>query len=102
MGVSRSSTRTAQWRFQDDRSVDSSLAMVDGTVYVGSRDNHFYALEAASGTERWSFQTDGDARSSPVVKAGTVYVSGGDTVCALGSSDTGSALTCSGLSYTDA
>ncbi|WP_425604810.1 PQQ-binding-like beta-propeller repeat protein [Halobellus marinus] len=41
-----------EWRFETDGSVDSSPVVVDGTVYVGSMDNHVYALDAASGTEQ--------------------------------------------------
>jgi outer membrane protein assembly factor BamB len=82
-----------QWRFQTDGGVTSSPAVVDDTVYVGSYDGHVYALEASGGTKQWSFQTDGSVVSSPVVKDESVYVAGGDTVYALGSSDTGSGET---------
>jgi outer membrane protein assembly factor BamB len=35
----------AKWRFQTGYGMFSSPAVVGGTVYVGSRDNHVYALE---------------------------------------------------------
>ena len=35
----------AKWRFQTDEEVGSSPAVVGGTVYVGSGDDHVYALE---------------------------------------------------------
>lgn len=53
--------------------------MVDGTVYIGSDDEHVYALEAASGAERWRFATNGVVSASPTVTDGVVYVGGWDT-----------------------
>jgi len=35
----------AKWRFETDGRVESSPAVVGGTVYVGSGDDHVYALE---------------------------------------------------------
>ena len=48
------------------------------TLYVGSRDDTLYALEAGSGTEQWAFETGGVVESSPTVTDGTVYVGSGD------------------------
>ena len=62
----------------------SSPAVVDGTVYVGSIDEHVYAIDASNGIDRWSFQTDGLVYSSPAVVDGTVYIGSDDgTVYAL-------------------
>jgi outer membrane protein assembly factor BamB len=69
---------TAQWRFQTGDSVTSSPAVVDGTVYIGSADNHVYALDAGDGSEQWRFQTGGSVTSSPAVIDGTVYVGSTD------------------------
>ena len=35
----------------------SSPAVVDGTVYVGCRDAHVYALDAATGRKKWDYPT---------------------------------------------
>jgi serine/threonine-protein kinase len=66
--------------------VESSPAVVNGTVYVGSDYGAVYALDAATGRLRWSFVTGGGVVSSPVVAGGTVYVgSEDDKVYALDS-----------------
>jgi len=68
----------AAWRFDTGGHVTSSPAVVDGTVYVGSRDDGVYAVDAASGEEVWRFGTEGDVASSPAVTDGTVYVGSSD------------------------
>lgn len=61
----------------DRRSILSSAAMSDETVYVGSRDAHLYAVDAAKGDLKWSFDYEKDnntwAISSPAVHDGVVY-----------------------------
>ena len=37
------------WRYTTGGSVESTPAVADGVVYVGSADQHLYALDAASG-----------------------------------------------------
>jgi outer membrane protein assembly factor BamB len=68
---------SVKWAFQTGGWVFSSPAVVDGDVYVGSRDENVYALDAATGREQWIFQTQGAVSSSPAVADGTVYVGGG-------------------------
>jgi outer membrane protein assembly factor BamB len=69
-----------QWTFKTGGAVESSPAMVDGTVYVGSDDATLNAIDAASGEARWRFATAGAVTSSPAVVNGVVYVGseGGD------------------------
>lgn len=55
------------WEFQTDGAISSSAAVVDGTVYIGSRDENVYALDAESGHELWRFETGSGVRSSPAV-----------------------------------
>jgi outer membrane protein assembly factor BamB len=74
------------WRFRTDREV-SSPAVVDGVVYVGTRDG-VHALNANNGRERWRFETDRWVESSPTVVEGIVYISVRDgTVVAINSVD---------------
>jgi outer membrane protein assembly factor BamB len=54
--------------------------VVDGTVYIGTHDNHVYAVGTSSGDELWSFQTDGNVGSSPAVVDHTVYIGSPDGV----------------------
>ena len=39
------------WNFTTGNSVESSPAVVDGVVYVGSEDGKIYALNAANGAQ---------------------------------------------------
>ena len=43
------------WSYKTGSSVDSSPAVVNGIVYVGSEDHKVYALNAATGTKIWSY-----------------------------------------------
>ena len=66
--------------------VESSPAVVDGVVYVGSGDashvgkGNVYAIDAASGAQRWSFAAGDVVLSSPAVVDGVVYVGSGRVV----------------------
>lgn len=69
---------TQLWSFEAGDRCRSSVALSDdeGTVYVGSEADKFYALNASSGTEVWSVDVVGNIdKSSPAVDpAGNLYV----------------------------
>ena len=44
----------------------------DGTIYFGSDDKYFYALNS-DGTFKWKFQTNGAIRTQPLLHNGIVY-----------------------------
>ena len=54
--------------------VDSSPIVTGGVVYVGSLDNHLYALDAATGDLLWRYETGNGVYSSPGIDSGVVYV----------------------------
>ncbi len=66
------------WSVTTGGEVDASPAVADGVVYVGSRDDKLYALDAATGTVLWTATTGGDVTSSPTVANGVVYVGSDD------------------------
>jgi len=71
-----------------DEGVNSSPAVVGGSVYVGSDDGSLWAFDAKTGDARWSFPTGGAVRSSPAVVDGVVYVgSNGGSVYAVNAND---------------
>ncbi|HJK92003.1 MAG TPA: PQQ-binding-like beta-propeller repeat protein, partial [Polyangiaceae bacterium LLY-WYZ-15_(1-7)] len=70
---------TVEWRFRANGKIFTTPAVdEDGTVYVGSQDDHLYAV-AADGRLRWSYRTEGDNDSSPVIgDDGTIYFGSDD------------------------
>jgi outer membrane protein assembly factor BamB len=63
----------------DRKSILSSPAVVDGNVYIGSRDGFLYALDASKGTLKWRFDHQMSwAISSPAVQNSAVFESSSD------------------------
>lgn len=63
----------------DRKSVQSSPAVADGTVYVGGRDGFLYAVEAATGRQRWRLDHQVSwVITSPAVREGRVYAGSSD------------------------
>jgi outer membrane protein assembly factor BamB len=67
---------------------ESSAAIANGVLYVGSYDTRLYAYDADNGKELWTSgwgTFDGGVSSSPAVSGGKVYVGVGDgSVVAFG------------------
>ena len=69
---------SAQWGF-DRRAVQSSPAVMDGMVFIGSRDSGLYGIDASTGERRWRFSHRGSwVLGSPSVRDGVVYVGSSD------------------------
>jgi hypothetical protein len=68
------------WSYTTGDDVDSSPAVANGVVYVGSSDHNVYALDAQSGAKLWSYYRgynlmgSSNDYSSPSVANGVVYV----------------------------
>ena len=70
-------TQRLFWSYQTGSRVDSSPAVAEGRVYVGSRgsvDSQFYCLDAATGELAWSYGVVYGFDASPAVAEGKVYV----------------------------
>ena len=65
---------TLKWRYKTGSIIGSAPVVGrDGTVYVGSRDCYFYAIDR-DGKLKWRYQTGGWVEGSPAIGAdGTVY-----------------------------
>ncbi len=69
---------------QFDFWIQSSPAVVNGVLYVGSGDGDVYALNTSNGAAIWKYATGVEVESSPAVANGVVYVgSDGGYVYAL-------------------
>lgn len=63
------------WTYETGESIESSAAIVEGSVYFGSQAGELIALELATGKLRWKYATkSGVGESSPTVAGGLVYV----------------------------
>ncbi|MGB8372848.1 MAG: PQQ-binding-like beta-propeller repeat protein, partial [Halobacteriota archaeon] len=70
-----------KWTYTTSGAVESSPAIANGVVYVGSDDGNIYALNATTGKQTWSFATRNNvysSPSSPAIANGVVYVGSED------------------------
>src|SRR5215831_21094 len=66
-----------KWTFEAGDAIESSAAIVDGAVYVGSSKGELIALDLETGKPRWRYSTGESGfigESSPAVGADTVYI----------------------------
>ena len=77
------------WTYDAGEGIQSSAAIVDGTVYVGVESADLLAIDLQTGKLRWKYHAkDGIDESSPLVHDGVVYI--GDlagTLHAVGTTD---------------
>jgi outer membrane protein assembly factor BamB len=97
LGVNNAASLQLQWSYAtydelEGSQTDSSPAVVNGVVYIGSGDGLVSALNATTGTKLWSYSIGSYLNGSPAVANGVVYV-GSDLndIVAL-NSNTGSLL----------
>ena len=62
-----------RWKFETGSSVDFIPLVADGIVYVGSSDEHLYALDAGTGRLLWKFKADGGVNGSGASGGGLVF-----------------------------
>jgi outer membrane protein assembly factor BamB len=66
---------TLLWTYEAEEVIESSAAIVDGTVYVGVGTGDLLALDLATGKLRWAYRaSDMIGESSPAVATGRVYI----------------------------
>lgn len=69
------------WKASTSGAVESSPAIRNGCVYVGSGDGHLYSFNARTGKRVWRTDVGFDvASSSPTVWHGTVYIGSQQTL----------------------
>lgn len=77
------------WATELGGSVDSSPAVVGGTVFVGNSLGEMHALSAEDGSPLWRFETVGAVVSSPAVADGMVLFGSVDGFCYAVDAETG-------------
>ncbi len=75
-----SQTDSLQWTFETGGKVNSSPVIdKSGTIYFGSGDHNFYALNP-DGTLKWKYQTNGEVTSTAALGANhTIYFGSADS-----------------------
>lgn len=68
------------WTFKAGDIIESTAAVVDDVVYVGSLDGILYAIDANSGKSIWTYNSVAPIKSSPSVEDGVVYFGDGDGI----------------------
>ena len=48
-----------KWEFRSEGLFEATPAICDSTVYIGSTDQNFFAIDAWTGAEQWRFTADG-------------------------------------------
>src|SRR5579859_2865219 len=83
------STLRLLWTYDAGDSIESSAAIADGVVYVGSQSADLLALDLDTGKLRWKYHVEeGIEESSPAVDHGLVFVGDlGGTVHAVNTAD---------------
>jgi len=62
------------WSSKAGTSSESSFAVVNGKLYIGSGDCNVYCIDADDGNILWRYETNGEIRSSPAVANGRIYI----------------------------
>ena len=77
------------WTYEAGESIESSAAIVGGTVFVGSQKGELVALSLENGSVYWKFSTGNPiGESSPAYGSGVVYIGDlGGWINALNASD---------------
>jgi eukaryotic-like serine/threonine-protein kinase len=91
-GVSQSNVPNSLkpvWTYEAGESIESSAAIVGGTVFVGSQKGELVALSLENGSVYWKFPTGSPiGESSPAYSGGVVYIGDyGGWINALNASD---------------
>jgi outer membrane protein assembly factor BamB len=73
LSVNNVGSLSLKWSYTTGSWVDSSPAVVDGVLYIGSADGNLYALNANTGARLWRYTTGDEVFSSPAVVNGVVY-----------------------------
>ena len=80
---------SVKWTFKTEGAIIASPAIADGTVFIGSSDDGFYALDQETGKQKWKVMFTDPIASSPAVANGLVYFLAYDRVLYALATDTG-------------
>jgi outer membrane protein assembly factor BamB len=61
------------WTYELSGGIETTAAISGGTVFLGSLDGTFVALDLNTGKEKWKYQAGDEIKSSAAVNGNTVY-----------------------------
>jgi outer membrane protein assembly factor BamB len=67
------------WKFETKDNIEATAVIVDGVVYIGSMDEHLYAIDLKTGKEKWNYK-GGPFKASASVRGDAVYAGDQDGV----------------------
>ena len=73
-----SPTGKAVWTFATKSRVESSPAIADGRVFIGSNDGRFYVLDVNTGAKVWEFNAGAALSASPAIGKSRVVIGSQD------------------------
>ena len=75
-GAALPQTLKVLWTYEAGDAIESSAAIADGVVYVGSQTGELHAVSLADGTPKWRYKAseDGIGESSPAIAGGLVLI----------------------------
>jgi outer membrane protein assembly factor BamB len=68
-----------RWKLKTKEGIEGTPAIADGAVYIGSLDEHLYALELATGKEKWKYKA-APFKAPASVRNGYVYIGDSDGI----------------------
>lgn len=82
----------AVWSYTTKGPIMGSPVVGNGSVFVGSRDGHLYALDAKRGVEQWRLRTGDRIESTPALHQNSVFVGSHDGRVYAAAADSGRRL----------
>jgi len=61
------------WIFKTDGPIRSAPAVYNNTVFFGSSDGNFYAIDFSTGKEKWHFKTGSAIQSAPAISGDKIF-----------------------------
>lgn len=75
-------TNNTLWKFSCDQGFETTAAIANGVVYIGSTYGYLHALNFSTGEELWKTHFDGGA-TTPAIEDGVLYAGGTGEVHAV-------------------
>jgi len=83
VGKAASADDIIVWKYKTKTGIVSAPVIHEGTIYVGSLDDHLYALDALTGALKWQYDTEEQIRSNAALFENGICFESGNQLFAL-------------------